>query len=1542
MSSLTGEASLRDGIAYEFLWVAHCLVDLLEEKAESIEFAGKPGEEGVDIRMTYPDRIECHQVKRMKSSDANWTIASIKPVLQHFGVQLADPRVRCHFVSKIGVPDIEILATPAKRNTSVEEFFAGFPDGESGPCGKLLHKLSAIWAVSLPQSWEYVGRIYCRTPQEEDLRQSCRRAWEYLVTNAEAALSMIPDLALQRFHSPLRAADIWSWLAGKGVVRRPFEADPRIFDRISAQTDRFLAACRRDVFIEPPLPRLTAENVISSIIGAECSTNVAVLGLPGGGKSVALHQVVERLRADGFPVLAFQLHDFPEQCSPKQFQEQIDFHLDPVAALSKVAGEKPPVLVIDQLDSISIYSGRGGGLLTRVEELIDAVRHRRSWMKFHLILSCRAVDWKHDHRLRRLHIPEDSRPDPASIVVEVPSLTDAEIDSVLQAKGLRPALFTKRQRDELLRVPQNLRLLVATRPDDVSNIRTSVDLQRLFEAHIRRNTPRGSEDLWPSVTRTLTERLAGSTTRLEAQDPQQGCLAAPASTLSQFSRPYLDYLQYQGVLYQVDETKPWRFAHETLFDYCFAQQFIAAGQSLVQWLENSDQTLRQRTQVRQVLTMLREDDRGKFLREVQALLASANVCPHIKSNVAAFLGSLPEVDVDEWGIMEPRIRRHLTGSTEGEKDWISEKLFGEFYASDSCFRYILNAGILERWLGSDGEYQTAWSMMVRRQPNFQHEVWPLIHSRLGDERFSSLIEESFLWLKADASRETFEWLAGRLVDDHFAEIETSEKVLRSSSQRHYLHSLFANLKPHRVDWLFEAVNLLITRRLMTWKEDSFIFFGSHEIPESELREAINQNPAGFLEIVMPCLLAAIEETGKAELSPWHGFHSWSYGSDTARDDDETCSMEDGGLAFGALTALKLCMDGDALIARRWITILGRSPAVGARRIGGAALKYAPPDFAGDAWEFLMAHPDTLDLDGFPHGEEIAEVILRRFASVWSRQQVDAVEQVVLRFIPPGDLEPLYGDDPLSRRNQAWRRRRRRGRIQLRLLPLLPQDWLASESKQLLAELKRRAESLSRVEAERKATRPKELSPNATARWDGPRWIRAFQTAANRPMTPDWLHSPFTSRTDFLEAALRRTADESPTVALRWLLNGGDGLPWSFAGTILNSIQFRIRDTGSLVKAAQWMFRQNDEKHGGYVWELLLEIAEGPVPDAALEMIMEMLSRPPCAQDGEFRLEAEKRLEEYELKADATAQGKALKALAHLMQRDTGITGRLGLPCLLQLLENATTFTLWGWLRVVLSIACSEGDRGHSFTLFTAIAHHSSCDDYLLCSPASMRFISIGVKERLEFFRPFIMRMMTSNSEIVRSKGAELATIAGLHHLSARGMMDMAVNAECEPMRKAAAAVAGKALKHEPVSATAQSILLALRDDRSCEVRKKVGWSLRQLQRLDLRPFQAFIRQMMTSASFPSSVQHLASALEHCPAKLPELAFDFIESFLRCVIDGSDSGPNDRALWAHSSVREILMHLYYENPEIEVRRRALTLINKMSAANLLSEKELEGV
>jgi hypothetical protein len=99
MSSLPGEQALKDGLSFEFTWTARHLIEVLEERAESIQMGGRPSDSGVDFRLHFESHEEHHQVKRAFGTKSGWSIAALKGVLSDFKERLVDPRVCCHFVS---------------------------------------------------------------------------------------------------------------------------------------------------------------------------------------------------------------------------------------------------------------------------------------------------------------------------------------------------------------------------------------------------------------------------------------------------------------------------------------------------------------------------------------------------------------------------------------------------------------------------------------------------------------------------------------------------------------------------------------------------------------------------------------------------------------------------------------------------------------------------------------------------------------------------------------------------------------------------------------------------------------------------------------------------------------------------------------------------------------------------------------------------------------------------------------------------------------------------------------------------------------------------------------------------------------------------------------------------------------------------------------------------------------------------------------------------------------------------------------------------
>ena len=98
---LAGGASEKFGNRYEGHWTVACLLDVMEEKAESIRLEPPvPEEQGFEFWTTKQGIREYHQVKRQHHT-GQWTLHTLAGdgVLSNFITKLEDPSVRCVFVS---------------------------------------------------------------------------------------------------------------------------------------------------------------------------------------------------------------------------------------------------------------------------------------------------------------------------------------------------------------------------------------------------------------------------------------------------------------------------------------------------------------------------------------------------------------------------------------------------------------------------------------------------------------------------------------------------------------------------------------------------------------------------------------------------------------------------------------------------------------------------------------------------------------------------------------------------------------------------------------------------------------------------------------------------------------------------------------------------------------------------------------------------------------------------------------------------------------------------------------------------------------------------------------------------------------------------------------------------------------------------------------------------------------------------------------------------------------------------------------------------
>src|SRR5262249_29143627 len=125
-------------------------------------------------------------------------------------------------------------------------------------------------------------------------------------------------------------------------------------------------------------------------------------------------------------------------------------------------------------------------------------------------------------------------------------------------------------------------------------------------------------------------------------------LTAPESVLDAFPGA-MDFLSSEGLI--IRARRLIGFFHESFFDYIFARAFVTGNQSLFQLLTSTEQNLFRRTQTRQILETLRQDDAERYIRELESVLRSEEIRYHIKLAVVQWLGTQPDPTEQEHTIV---------------------------------------------------------------------------------------------------------------------------------------------------------------------------------------------------------------------------------------------------------------------------------------------------------------------------------------------------------------------------------------------------------------------------------------------------------------------------------------------------------------------------------------------------------------------------------------------------------------------------------------------------------------------------------------------------------------------------------------------------------------------------------------------------------------------------------------------------------------------------------------------------------------------------
>lgn len=680
MSPRRGGESDKIGNRYEGFWTVARLLDVLAGATEwvRLEPLGDLGK-GVEFVLKRSDGVvEAHQVKRQFESFNEWNVGKLTALGIWTSAQRhADSDRDYHFVSMVPFRALQELTERVRNSNDYPSFVVGSLPRDLEP---LFTHSSNIYGTP-ENAYRILRRFFVRLIDEVELKRGNAVLSELLLEGGSgrqgaAALGAVVDDSID---VALTADRIVEKL--QPDFRRRLSGSRRsLAELVRLETSRWLDSVGGQLF-DPAIPRDEAAQLRS--IASMAEKVCFLTGAAGGGKTAVLHQAVTDLLSDEIPTLVIRLDRYGTLASTAELGEKLGFSVSPVTALAAGTDDGAAVLVIDQLDAVSVASGRRAENFDVVAGLVSEAA---AFPEMRIVLGCRQFDVDNDDRIRNLK----SRAEAA--VITVAPLTDAQIHTALVSFGVSAVTLRSSQRD-VLRLPLHLSLLttVADEPDTL-NFSNSFSLFNAYWEHKRRSVNQRRQGV----------RFASALGRLAEVISERQELSVPVGVLdAEDLADDADVLVSEQVL--VRDGSRIAFVHEAMFDYAFARRWVHRNQSLVDFLTASEQELFRRGQVRQIMAHLRIADPHRFIEEVSNLLVSGDVRFHIKDVVLSVLGGLSDPSSAE---AEMLLEATSARPDLGPRTWARIRTSAWFNRLDADGRIV-------GWLrGNDDEQKRAVNLMA--------------------------------------------------------------------------------------------------------------------------------------------------------------------------------------------------------------------------------------------------------------------------------------------------------------------------------------------------------------------------------------------------------------------------------------------------------------------------------------------------------------------------------------------------------------------------------------------------------------------------------------------------------------------------------------------------------------------------------------------------------------------------------------------------------------------------------------------------------------
>ena len=1465
---LPGGASDKAGNRYDLLWTVVNMARVLTGEAEyvSLEPVGDEGD-GVEFTVALAAGTEYHQVKRQRTGRGYWSLATLQGegVLGHFYQKLNVPSAKTVFVSTHAAHPLDELVERAQSAASWEEFERGFLSSDEWSTN--FDKFHRQWgAASNEESYESLRRIRVVTISENELRELAHAKLGILLDGDPAnATDILAQFALDRTHHKLTADSIWEHLQQRGFNRQTWAYQASVTDAVDGLNQIYRASIRPLGIAGGVIRRQETERILAHLKADDTRQVALVTGTAGVGKTSVISQVLDDAEIRELPMLALRVDRLEPAHRPEELGKDLGLPASPVRTLAAVARDQDCLLVIDQLDAVSVASGRNPEFYDCIAAILEEARHHPN---MRVLGACRKFDVDNDIRLRSLiiegGIAEEFRVEP---------FDNETVQNLLKRLGFDPDQFSAKQID-LLALPLHMHLLSAVAKGgtvDTGALQTTKDLYDAFWRHKWQALQ--SRKVAPDQMRTIIDLVVNHMADREL-------LFVPESFLDDHADD-MAAMASENIL--VREGSRVSFFHEGFLDYAFARRMVATGDDLRTYILGGEQSLFVRSQVRQVLLHRRDEAPGDALRDINDILNGGGIRPHLQAIVISLLGDLDDPTEEEWRLLEPSLTSEMSGhilrSINGSEPW---------------FDLLDRTGVLGQWLNASDETlanRAMWLIrgIMRSRPGRAAELLDPFRGR--SEAWNQRLVSTALSADLGTSRKIFD-LTLDLV-----KIGAADEALTPQHGFAQLWHTVRTLAGTNAEWACELIAACCDRLLVLavaggCSNPSDMMNGLSASDALGVQRAAGGAPPKFVEQLLPIVFQILNgSTDQSKAPPWRDtvWYPEFYANGHNFRDVFLLSME---------SAMRWLAENDPDAFRKLADQLRASNFASIHFLLARGYQTNGEAFADEAADYIT---DVLTrFDGRYPGSGARWAVAKLIEAMTphcSEPSLAALEQAILNHYSEFEKTPVG----------IWYS----GSTQLILLTAVDESRLSHSASLRLSELRR------------KFPEPSQPSPNIVT--SGMVQSPIPEDSAHHMTDANWLSAvdrygqeyslytgdPWVGGARELSRVLESLTKQDPARFANLAHQMPDPVNPVYFEAILQGLTGSELGVDQIAAVCLRCHQIPGRPLGRWITQPLVHFPDEVLPDAVLEMTawyaIQDLHPEPGSADYQGDL----------MTAGINCvRGAAADSIARLIFQNRHYFNyfRPHLETMVNdpspAVRTIVAYALLGALRY---------DRDFAVGRFVELC----ADDELLATPFVEQFLKYGVQTHFDDLEPVLSRMLSSDDDSVATVGARQSCLASLT-IGEAVPLGQHCTSGSRPLRLGAAEVYAANLNVSTLRAECEAMLAQLFNDPDNQVREAAGSCFRRFSRRNLGEYVALASHYVESPAFTTEHNPLLTALEETTAPIPALVVAACKRFFDLAAEG---GHNVNMIDTHNVVN-LVVRAYSQTSDGEIRNRCLDLIDRM--------------